>query len=115
MSARFFLADIDEGQLALSYSAFDETLAEVSPEILYYPAGGLKGSLRDMARLVRLFMNDGELEGVRILSAESVERMEQVANPALNARRGLVMNSRELEGIVMHGHNGAGIGASADV
>ncbi|MFT5354450.1 MAG: CubicO group peptidase (beta-lactamase class C family) [Polyangiales bacterium] len=115
MDARFFLADVDAAQLAVSYAATADSFAPILMEILYYPAGGLKGSLVDMARLLRLFMNDGELEGVRLLEPNSVARMEQVANSELNTRRGLILNSTTIEGVLMHGHNGAGAGSSADV
>lgn len=115
MDARYFLADVDTAQLAVSYGAGADSFTPVETGTLYYPAGGLKGSLEDMARLVRVFMNDGELDGVRVIEPDSVARMEQVANPRLNTRRGVGMNSTLIEGVPMNGHNGAGVGSSADV
>ncbi|WOJ95860.1 serine hydrolase domain-containing protein [Congregibacter brevis] len=37
--------------------------------------GGLKGTMRDYGRFIRMILNDGELEGVRVLKAETVEAM----------------------------------------
>lgn len=39
---------------------------------LYSPQGGLRISVRDLARIGRLLLNDGTLDGVRLLSPESV-------------------------------------------
>ncbi|MFK8001078.1 MAG: serine hydrolase domain-containing protein [Polyangiales bacterium] len=115
MDGRFFLADVDPARLSVSYGAGVDSYDSVQTGTLYYPAGGLMGSLEDMSRLLRVFMNDGELDGVRVVEPESVALMEQVANPSLNARRGVSMNSTLIEGVSMHGHNGAGVGSSADV
>lgn len=115
MDGGFFLADVDPARLSVSYGASANSYSPVETGILYYPAGSLMGSVQDMSRLLRVFMNDGELDGVRVVDPASVELMEQVANPSLNARRGVSMNSTTIEGIAMHGHNGAGVGSSADI
>lgn len=115
MDGAFFLADVDSARLAVSYGAGADSYSAVETGILYYPAGSLMGSVRDMSRLLRVFINDGELDGLRVIEPASVELMEQVANPSLNARRGVSMNSTLIEGVAMHGHNGAGVGSSADV
>ena len=37
--------------------------------------GGLQGTMGDYARFIRMMLNDGELDGVRVLSAETVKQM----------------------------------------
>jgi len=51
---------------------------------------GVFSTARDVARFARMMLNEGELEGVRILSPESVRLMTSVqTSPAVEARRGL--------------------------
>ncbi|MBL8968609.1 MAG: serine hydrolase [Spirochaetaceae bacterium] len=42
---------------------------------IFSPQGGLRISARDLAKILRLFLNGGEVDGVRLLSRESVARM----------------------------------------
>ena len=42
---------------------------------LFAPQGGLRVAMRDLARVGRMLLNGGTLDGVRILSPQSVERM----------------------------------------
>ena len=42
---------------------------------LFAPQGGLRISMRDLARVGRMLLNDGTLEGVRILSSQSVQTL----------------------------------------
>ena len=42
---------------------------------LFAPQGGLRISMRDLARVGRMLLNGGTLDGVRILSPKSVETM----------------------------------------
>ncbi len=42
---------------------------------IFSPQGGLRISARDLAKILRLFTNGGEVDGVRLLSKESVARM----------------------------------------
>lgn len=41
----------------------------------YWPAGGMASTATDMARWMRFHLNGGELEGVRLLQADTHERM----------------------------------------
>ena len=41
---------------------------------LFSPQGGLRISARDLARVGRMLLNGGTIDGVRILSPASVER-----------------------------------------
>lgn len=42
---------------------------------LFAPQGGLRISVRDLGRIARLLLNDGELDGVRLLKPETVQLM----------------------------------------
>ena len=44
---------------------------------LFSPQGGLRASANDLARIGRLLLNGGELDGVRLLRAESVQTLFQ--------------------------------------
>jgi len=51
---------------------------------------GLFGTAADLARYCRMILNGGEIDGVRLLKAETVERMSRVQTPpAIADRRGL--------------------------
>ena len=89
---------------------------EDSSPVPYYPiylrpAGELKSSPNEMAHFVRMMLNRGELEGVRIVSAESITRME-TPETSLAARAGLkngygLGNYADLEfPILQRGHDG---------
>ena len=75
------------------------------------PAGELKSSPNEMARFIRMMLNRGELDGVRIVSAESITRME-TPETSLAARAGLkngygLGNYADLEfPILQRGHDG---------
>ena len=43
---------------------------------IFAPQGGLRISARDLARIGRMLLNNGRVDGVRILSARSVQRLE---------------------------------------
>ncbi|HUK62357.1 MAG TPA: serine hydrolase domain-containing protein [Dongiaceae bacterium] len=43
--------------------------------------GGLVGSLDDVARFLRLHLNDGELDGVRLVSSQGAATMRVIASP----------------------------------
>lgn len=89
------LSAIDQGQHAKLYSGFDETsdelyLAEgglkksdltgnLYPHCLYsfynYPDGLLRTNVKDLSRFQRAYINEGMLEGERILAKETVNLM----------------------------------------
>jgi CubicO group peptidase (beta-lactamase class C family) len=79
--------------------------------ILLRPAGEMKSSPNEMARFVRMMLNRGTLDGARIVSPESIARME-TAETGLAARvgfkdgYGLGNYVTVRHPIVTHGHNG---------
>lgn len=60
---------VDEGPCDLARSKLGENGA------LYAPQGGLRVSMRDLARVGRMLLGGGTLDGVRILSPQSVDVM----------------------------------------
>ena len=42
---------------------------------LFSPQGGLRISVRDLGRVARLLLNEGELDGVRLLKPQTIETM----------------------------------------
>ena len=75
------------------------------------PAGEMKSSPAEMAHFVRMMLNRGELDGVRIVSADSIARME-VGKTGLAAKGGLANtyglgNVPDISGpFLAHGHDG---------
>jgi CubicO group peptidase (beta-lactamase class C family) len=58
--------------------------------IKYFSGGaGLSGSISDYARFLQLFLNGGELDGVRLLSRKTVDLMLTTQNGALQPSYGL--------------------------
>lgn len=87
-------------------------LREVPPRaIQLYPAGELSASPQDLARLVRLFLQRGEIDGARLIGDESLTRMEtsltsRAARHGLASGYGLANATSVREGFRLHGHNG---------
>jgi CubicO group peptidase (beta-lactamase class C family) len=79
--------------------------------ILLRSAGDLKSSPNEMARFVRMILNRGSLDGVTIVSPESIARMEETKT-TLGSRNGLkngygLGNYADVgHAFVAHGHNG---------
>jgi len=74
-------------RLAVTYSKDKDGKLTAGPNALIglpanpkhpIPAGGLVSSAADMAKLYRMMLNGGELNGKRILSAKSVDEMTRV-------------------------------------
>ncbi|HEY8698308.1 MAG TPA: serine hydrolase domain-containing protein [Rhizomicrobium sp.] len=80
--------------------------------IVLPPAGSLNVSARELAQLVRFFLGRGTVDGRRILSPDSVARIER-SESNLGARYGFTMgyglgNAPFPEaGIIFRGHNGS--------
>jgi CubicO group peptidase (beta-lactamase class C family) len=75
------------------------------------PAGALSANATDMTRLLHLLLNRGRVGSTRILSPESIERMETpstswVAKAGVTAGHGLGNQLRDLGGFRYYGHDG---------
>ncbi len=83
-----------------------------------YPDGFLRMSLFDASVWARLGLSDGALNGVRILQAETVERMfrDETADENPESLQGLVWHGdRELNGVRLWGHDGSDPGVATSL
>ena len=82
---------------------------------IFRPSGGLNTSSREMARYLRMMINRGTLDGVRLLAPETIVRMETptttlAARAGFTDGRGLGNSTSIVNGHLFHGHNGGGPG-----
>ena len=82
---------------------------------IFRPSGGLNTSSREMARYLRMMINRGTLNGVRLLAPETITRMETptttlAARAGFTDGRGLGNSTSIVNGHLFHGHNGGGPG-----
>jgi CubicO group peptidase (beta-lactamase class C family) len=110
----FTLTDKIYAQLAQGYDG-NPPHAVPYLDIYLRPAGDLKSSPAELAKLVQMFLNDGKVGKQPIVSAASIERMEY-PETTLAARLGLKEgygfgNDTDFSGpVVEHGHGGAIVG-----
>jgi CubicO group peptidase (beta-lactamase class C family) len=79
------------------------------------PSSGLNANASDMARLVRLFLNRGELDGERLVDPVNIARMETpttgwLALGGVEMGSGLGMQASYANGYKYLGHGGSGLG-----
>ena len=79
--------------------------------LVYRPAGSINASARDMAAYVQFYLNRGKVNGVQIVPAADIDRMENpastwAAQDGLKSGYGLSNYWSLHEGFVYHGHNG---------
>jgi len=77
----------------------------------YRPAGSINASANDMAAYVQFYLNRGTVNGVEVMPAASIDRMESptrtwAAQQGLKTGYGLSNYWSIHEGFVYHGHNG---------
>ncbi|HXW83021.1 MAG TPA: serine hydrolase domain-containing protein [Candidatus Binataceae bacterium] len=92
---------------------YEGTAEKIVPyhDIYLRSAGSMMSSPADMSRFVRMMINRGELDGVRVVSPDSITRME-TPETSLAVRVGLkygygLGNAADLaHPFIMHGHDG---------
>jgi len=102
-----------EANKALLATAYEGNPPKVSgyPFIYLRPAGDLKASPRELAKLVQFLLRRGKAGGAQLVSPESILRME-TPETTLAAKNGLrlgygLCNYSSVEGrVVTHGHEG---------
>ena len=105
----FRLTDANRPLLAQGYHA--QQKAVPYKEIYLRPAGDMKASPGELAKLVQFFLRRGIAGGTQLVKAETIARMEYPTTPA-SARNGVrlgygLANYTEVEGgVVTHGHDG---------
>lgn len=120
-NSHFFLADYDDHNIiAMPYELNQDGELEAYGYYGYptYPDGHLYTSANDMGRFLAAIMNDGELDGTRILEAETVDLMltpqGTVWKPNLSDRILLGKPEQEIfwvAGKGEHGHDGGDYGS----
>jgi CubicO group peptidase (beta-lactamase class C family) len=109
-NADFPFTDRNKPLLAAAYDR-DPPRALGYPYIYLRPAGDLKASPGELAKLVEFLLRRGKATDAQILKPESIIRMESVES-TLAAKNGLrlgygLANYTEVEGgVVTHGHDG---------
>jgi CubicO group peptidase (beta-lactamase class C family) len=88
--------------------------------VLMRPAGSVNASAREMGRYLRMYLNRGTLDGQRLVSPASIDRMEvpqttDAARAGLRIGYGLGNYANVKGGFVLHGHDGGMEGGLARV
>jgi CubicO group peptidase (beta-lactamase class C family) len=86
----------------------------------YRPAGSINASAKDMAAYVQFYLNRGTVNGVQVIPAASIDRMEMptrtwAAKEGLKAGYGLSNYWSINEGFVYHGHDGGVAGGLTEM
>jgi len=114
----FRLADFDPATLAMPYNWNGGTQQYVPQDHYGYPdwpAGTMRSSILDLARFLRVYINDGTTEGVQILQPATVAEMLTVQFPAADPQ-GLCFYyvTNPFSGTVV-GHDGGDPGVITDM
>jgi CubicO group peptidase (beta-lactamase class C family) len=79
---------------------------------LDFPSGTLRVTAPHLARFLLSFIGDGQLDGVRVLKAETIREMRKVPFPKADSKQGLVWYFDKLGGVRTIGHDGGDPGVS---
>ena len=80
-----------------------------------YPDGELRTSALELATHLRAFMAFGELDGVRIIGADTVREMRRAQFPDVAHGQGLIWYRFVLRGMPLMGHNGGDSGVATQM
>jgi CubicO group peptidase (beta-lactamase class C family) len=88
--------------------------------ILYRPAGSINASAKDMAAYVQFYLNRGVVNGVQVVPATNIDRMESpastwAAKEGMKIGYGLSNYWSIQDGYVYHGHNGGVAGGLTEM
>ena len=88
--ASWFLSNLDTNHIALPYYFSDGSYHSYGHYgMVWYPAGQIRTSAVQVARLLIAFMQKGQIDGIRILDSTSVNLMTTVQFPNLNNEQAL--------------------------
>lgn len=83
--ASWFLSNLDTNHIALPYYFSEGSYHSYGHYgMVWYPAGQLRTSAVQVARLLIAFMRKGQIDGIRILDSTTVDLMTTVQFPNLN-------------------------------
>jgi CubicO group peptidase (beta-lactamase class C family) len=88
--------------------------------ILYRPAGSINASAKDMAAYVQFYLNRGAVNGVQVVPAANIDRMENpastwAAKEGMKIGYGLSNYWSIQDGYVYHGHDGGVAGGLTEM
>lgn len=116
----FRIATLDANKLATHYTwtSTKGQLPNPHTSVPYYPATALRTTSADLGRFLAAISRGGELDGVRVLSAESVKTMTAIQVPASApgndiTGQGYFWEHRNVADAPAFGHGGSYYGASA--
>jgi CubicO group peptidase (beta-lactamase class C family) len=99
---------------------YDNGIALKYFNILYRPSAALNGSPKDMAKMIRFFLNRGKINDLQLISDSSMRRMERSESMQIGSKSellkgfGLANSANIYNGFVFHGHGGSVPGGNAD-
>lgn len=112
--------DAENGTFVHSPAAYAKRTKEIENYVfgkstpIFSPTGGMKMSAQDLAKVMRMHMNLGELDGTRIISSESAQLMQSpVVSPTDegDSYGFAIRQSKQLiDGVDMIGHTGGAYG-----
>jgi CubicO group peptidase (beta-lactamase class C family) len=116
--ARFNLADINLSEVAVPYQYFQGDYLKITElnwagnppgdiyyRMLHYPVGGLYISAMDLSHFLVAHMNDGEYNGTRIISKDTLDEMHH-NQPPLSGYGLAWYYSSTIYGWIFSGHEG---------
>ena len=114
--AGWFLADVDTTRLADEMGWNGSTFTPYAQKGFgHYPATSLRISVTGLARFLLAMMRDGELDGARVLTPESVAETRRVQDESVSSSQALSWYYRSLAGSRWLGHSGSAFGTSAQM
>jgi CubicO group peptidase (beta-lactamase class C family) len=112
------LAGLDQSHIAMPYG-YSKIGHFYHPYGFYgypdYPDGELRTSALQLANFLNMFIQYGELGGVRLLQPETVEEMRRVQYPDIAPQFGLIWYYKNLSGWTLLGHNGGDRGVATEM
>jgi len=112
------LAGLDQSHIAMPYG-YSSMGHFYYPYGFYgfpiWPVGELRTSALQLANFLNMFIQYGELGGVRLLQLETVEEMRRVQYPDIAPQFGLIWYYKNLSGWTLLGHNGGVFGIATEM
>jgi CubicO group peptidase (beta-lactamase class C family) len=112
------LANIPLNELAIPYAP---TITSKKPHYTFpdYPNGGLRTTVLDLSKILRMLIMKGTLDGKQILKSETVALMQKrtssIDRGIVSFQPGLGMYHQEIGGRELYGHGGNEQGAATEM
>lgn len=114
--AGWFLSEVDRSRLATPYTYDGRRFAPLEQHgFAFYPASSLRVSITGLARFLIAIGSGGEIDGQRILAAESVDEILRPQVPAIDSGQDLTFHDRYVGGHRYVGHSGETFGGSTQM